>query len=414
MSDPSNSEKIVIIGAGQAAIHLAHALRAKKFDGEITIVGEEAYAPYQRPPLSKAFLKDELPEARLYLKPDTYYENKQISLHTNTRVKSIDRAEQRIHLSDNSTIPYDRLIIATGSRPRLLPELTGLKNVAVMRDMNDAKSLKAKLPDIQDILLIGGGYIGLEAAAVANELGKTVTVLERTPRLLARVTGDLISDYFLKLHQGNGVSIKLDAEVAEFLIEHDKVTGVRLVDGSEISTDMLLIGIGVLPNQELADACGLVCDNGIVVDDNALTSDPNIYAIGDCSMRPLKGQNEKLRLESVPNAIDQAEIVACHIAGMQQPAFDPPWFWSDQYKTKIQTVGLFAGYTDAQVRGDIDSGKFAVFYFKDDEFIAVDAVNDPQSFMASKQILKLGLPLSKATVQDTERTMMEILKALKE
>jgi 3-phenylpropionate/trans-cinnamate dioxygenase ferredoxin reductase subunit len=407
------SDRIVIIGAGQAAIHLVHSLRAKKFDGAITIIGDENYPAYQRPPLSKAFLKGDLPEERLYLKPASYYENKSIELITGTRVDKINREQQTIDLSDGRMLAYDRLVIATGSRPRMLPALEGMVNVAVMRDIEDAKSLKAKLPDIKNLLLIGGGYIGLEAAAVASELGIKVTVLELAPRLLARVTGSEISEYFLNLHRNHNVDVHLDCEVAEYIQRDGIIAGVRLSNGDEILTDMVLVGIGVVPNQELAVDAGLACNNGITVNEDALTNDDIIYAIGDCSERPLEGQKAKLRLESVPNAIEQAEIVACHITGNARPVYDPPWFWSDQYKTKIQTVGLLSGHTETVIRGDIDGGKFAVFYFQGDRFIAVDAVNDPQSFMASKQILKFGLPFTQDMARDENIKMMDILKALK-
>jgi 3-phenylpropionate/trans-cinnamate dioxygenase ferredoxin reductase subunit len=413
MAENSLIEKIIIIGAGQAAIQLAHSLRAKKFDGAIRIIGEENYPAYQRPPLSKAFLKGDLPEERLFLKPPSYYENKAITLLKGVKVEKIDRQQKKVHCSNGETYPFDKLIIATGSRPRTIPELDGLENVAVMRDIEDAKSLKSRLSDIKKLALIGGGYIGLEAAAVIRQLGIEVTVVERMPKLLARVTGDEVAEYFLKLHQENGVDIKLNAEVSEFVTNNKHITAIQLSNGESIPTDMVLLGIGVLPNQELAIDAELERDNGIVVDEDALTSDPNIYAIGDCSMRPLSGQKTKLRLESVPNAIDQAEIVTSHIVGLNRPAFDPPWFWSDQYKTKIQTVGLFSRYTDTVIRGDVDNGKFAVFYFEGEQFIAVDAINDPQSFMASKQILKLGLPLTKAVVANEGVSMMDILKSLK-
>ncbi len=413
MAENSELESVVIVGAGQAAIQLAHSLRAKKFDGAITIIGAESYPAYQRPPLSKGFLKGDLPEERLFLKPATYYENKDIELIMGVTVSEIDRQQKKVLCSNGEAYTFDKLIIATGSRPRMLPELEGIKNVAVMRDIEDAKSLKAKLPDIKRLVLVGGGYIGLEAAAVVRQMDIEVTVLERMPKLLARVTGDEIADYFLKLHQENGVDIRLNSEVAEFVTDGQRIAAVKLNDGEAIPADMIMLGIGVLPNQELASAAGLECNNGIVVDEDALTSDPDIYAIGDCSMRPLEGQTGKIRLESVPNAIDQAEIVANNLIGLDRPAFDPPWFWSDQYKTKIQTVGLFPGFTDTIVRGDRDGGKFAVFYFEGDQFIAVDAINDPQSFMASKQILKMDLGLTKSMVMDENVSMMDILKTLK-
>ncbi|MCJ9427968.1 NAD(P)/FAD-dependent oxidoreductase [Kordiimonas marina] len=412
MLDLSVNE-IVVIGAGQAAIQLAHSLRAKGYEGALHLIGAEAYPPYQRPPLSKAFLKGEMEEARLYLKPASFYETKNVSLHLGTEVTGIDRDGQTVATKDGQTLPYDRLVIATGTRPRQLPELEGLDRVQVMRGIDDAKTLKDKIPDLRHVTVLGGGYIGLEAAAVLRKMGIEVTVIERMPRLLARVTGDEISAYFKSLHESHGVEILFDAEVEEFEHAGSALTGIRMQDGRVIGTDLLLVGIGVLPNQELAEAAGLEVSNGIHVDADARTNDPNIYAIGDCSFRPLEGREAPLRLESVPNAIEQAEIAACHITGKPRPGYEPPWFWSDQYDTKIQTAGLFTPHTHTVIRGDVAGGKFAVFYFAGDDFVAVDAVNDPQSFMAGKQILKAGLPLKATDLQDQTVSMMDILKSLK-
>ncbi|WCL54714.1 NAD(P)/FAD-dependent oxidoreductase [Gimibacter soli] len=404
---------ILLIGAGQAAIQLAHSLRMKGFEGAITLIGEEAYPPYQRPPLSKAFLKGEMEEPRLYLKPESFYTDKKVALVTRTRAAAIDRAARVVTTSDGKMHGYDRLVIATGTRPRLLDELTGIRGVQVMRGIDDAKALKARVGDLRHVTLLGGGYIGLEAAAVLAEAGIAVTVLERMPRLLSRVTGEAISDYFLSLHQSHGVDVRLNAEVERFVTADGHISGIVMKGGETFVTDLLMVGIGVLPNQELAADAGIACANGISVDEDCLTSDPAIYAIGDCAFRPLAGQEGRLRLESVPNAIEMAEIAACHITGNPRPAYDAPWFWSDQYSTKIQTAGLFTGHTSTVVRGTPESGKFAVFYFRDDAFIAVDAINDAQAFMLGKQVLKAGLPLTAAMVADEARPIPEILKTLK-
>ena len=409
----THKEKLVIIGSGQAAIQLAASLRQKKYDGRITMIGDEPYSAYQRPPLSKAFLKGEMEEARLFLKPQKFYDDKDIELLKGARVERVDTASKEVTINSGASYSYDKLVFATGTRPRMIPELEGAENVQVMRTLDDAKTLKAQLDKLTHVTIVGGGYIGLEAAAVLRKMGVAVDVLERMPRLLARVTGDEISDYFKGLHEANGVNIRLEAEVRAYQKDENSIIGIKLNDGKTIKTDLVLVGIGVLPNQEIAAEAGIEVGNGIIVDENCETSASGIYAIGDNALRPLEGQTEKLRLESVPNAIDMAETAARHILGLERPAYDPPWFWSDQYDTKIQTVGLFSEHTETFVRGDVAAGKFSVFYFKGETFIAVDSVNDPQSFMACKNILKMGLDLIPEAAQDQSKTMMDIFKELK-
>ncbi len=404
---------VVIAGAGQAAIQLAHSLREKQFDGDITPVGAEAYPAYQRPPLSKGFLKGEVDEERLYLKPESFYETAEVRLLKGVRVTAIDRDNSQVTTSQGEHISYTHLVLATGTTPRMLPELEGVSGVMVMRSIEDAIQLRERIANVKHVTVLGGGYIGLEAAAVMRQLGIEVTVLEMMPRLLARVTSDAVSAYFAGLHQEHGVDVRSDTKVSSFVIKEDTLVGVALESGETLSTDLLLVGIGVTPNVELAEAASLDCDNGILVDADARSSAENIYAIGDCSRRPLKGQADKLRLESVPSALDTAEIAACHIAGKERPGFEPPWFWSDQYDTKIQTVGLFSDHDETLVRGDVSAGQFSVFYFQSGQCIAVDAVNDPKTFMACKNLMKAERVMTAADLADADEPIMDIYKRLK-
>ncbi len=407
-----SNDRIVIVGAGQAAIQTAHNLRAWGHEGPVTLIGEEASPAYQRPPLSKAYLKGELLEEKLFLKPAAFYDQKDVQIITGVRVQSVDRKMRTIHCDDDVVRSWDKLVLATGARPRMLPDLMGTKQVMALRGIDDALALRDQLPDIKHVTILGGGYIGLETAAVIRKMGIEVVVLEQMPRLLARVSGEVVADWFETLHAWHGVEIFCSARVDRFDTNQTQVHSLALADGKLIETDLLLLGIGVLPNMELASEAGLDCDNGIMVNSDGQTSDPDIYAIGDCSLRPLDGQADRVRIESVPNAIDQANIAAAHIVGRARPAPAVPWFWSDQYDTKIQTAGLLAGHDDYAVLGNPASGKFSVLYFKGGDFIAIDAVNDPMSFVAGKKVLATGLSLTRADLRDNDLSMMELVKTL--
>ncbi len=402
-----SKQRIVIVGAGQAAIQSALSLRKRGFGGGILILGDEAYAPYQRPPLSKAFLKGQLDEGRLAFKPASFFDDQSIDLRLSTAVESID-IEAREIVAGDLRVGFDTLVLATGSRPVRLP-IPGaeLEGVFELRGVDDAKSIKAHLEKAERLIVVGGGYIGLEVAAAARQMGRSVSLVERLPRLLSRVTSPEISDFFLTLHRGQGVDVRLDDSV-EAIEGTDHVTSVRLSSGEQLDADAVLIGIGVRPNQELAEAAGIACDDGILVDDHGATSVDGVYAAGDCTRREINGAS--VRLESVHNALDQADRIAAHIVDGDDLPFDPPWFWSDQYDVKLQTAGLFNDYDDCTLVGDLADARFSALYFRDGSLLAVDSVNDPASFMSAKALMKMGVTVTKSELEGSGSTLKDILK----
>ncbi|MGI9233725.1 MAG: NAD(P)/FAD-dependent oxidoreductase [Woeseiaceae bacterium] len=404
---PDEVRNVTIIGAGQAGSHAAQSLRKRGYDGAITILGNEGHLPYQRPPLSKAFLKGEMDEARLSFKPDSYYRDHDIRLILSAVAESIDTDQHLVNCGDGQVVPYDRLIVATGSTPMQIPcQGAALEGVLALRGLDDSKAIRASLEHSNDLVVIGGGYIGLEVASAARQLGHTVTIVERMPRLLSRVTSPPISDFYLDLHRERGVDIRLEDSVSE-ITGDARVTAVRLESGEEIPADTVLIGIGVRPNQGIAEAAGISCDDGILVDENCRTSDKFVYAAGDCA-RSVMPDKTTVRLESVHNALDQAERIAADIVGDARPAYDPPWFWSDQYDIKLQTIGLFNDYTDIMIRGDVGAKKFSALYFREDALIAIDAVNDPVSFMTGKQVFKKGITITREQAGAPDVSLKEI------
>ncbi len=404
----AQAKTVTIIGAGQAGIQAAQSLRKRGFEGDITLLGDEGYAPYQRPPLSKAFLKGEMEEARLTFKPGKFFDEQSIDCHFSCAVEAINTANRSVQCVGGNSFTYDRLIIATGSAPITLPVPGSLlQGVCVLRGLDDSKRIRECLQNASRLVVVGGGYIGLEVASAARQLGLEVTVIERLPRLLSRVTAPPISDFYLNLHKEHGVDVRLDESVLE--IEGDeKVTGVRLESGETIAAQVVLVGIGVRPSQQLADAASIACNDGILVDANCRTSDVSVYAAGDCA-RTVIGEDTSVRIESVHNALVQAEHIAAHIVGDDSPAYDPPWFWSDQYDIKLQTVGLFNDYTDILIRGDVSEKKFSALYFRDKELVALDAVKDPASFMAAKQIFKRGITVHQDDVSDPNVILKEFI-----
>jgi 3-phenylpropionate/trans-cinnamate dioxygenase ferredoxin reductase subunit len=380
-------ERIVVVGAGQGAGQLVASLRQEKYEGEIMMIGDEPYLPYQRPPLSKTYLSGELELPRVLVRPEKFYTDKNIETRLGTRVSAIDRDAKTVTLDDGSVVEWSQLVLATGSHARRL-NLPGIElpGVHYLRTIEDVDAIRADMGEGRRLVIIGGGYIGLEVAAVARKMGMDVTVLEMEDRILARVTTEEMSAYYTRVHTEHGVDIRTRAAAAEILGE-DRVTGVRCTDGTELEADAVIVGVGILPTTALAEAAGIECDNGIVVDDHCRTSAPDIHAIGDCSNHPSELLGRRLRLESVPNAMDQARVVAKNLTGGDASYNAVPWFWSDQYDLKLQMVG-FSGEADEQVvRGDPDTASFARFYLKDGVVIAVDAVNRPKEFMASKQLV---------------------------
>jgi len=411
----SEIKRVIIIGAGQAGGETAQRLRQGGFEGDVTLIGEEPLAPYQRPPLSKKYLAGELDAERLQLRPPEVYAEEQIALLTGTRAVWIDRANRRVRLEGGRELSYDALVLATGARPRML-KLAGadLAGSHVVRTVADIDGFKDKFQAGAKLVVIGAGYIGLETAAVARQRGLDVTVIESAVRPLARVTCPEVAGFWLDEHTSKGVRFMLSAQPA--LIKGvERVTGVRLADGSEIAADLVIAGIGVTPETTLAQQCSLTVEDGIVTDRQCRTADDAIYAIGDCARRPMVHYDNRMaRLESVHNAVEGAKIVAAAILGRDPPTEEAPWFWSDQYDLKFQIAGLFQGYDRIVRRGDPAERAFAAFYFKAGRLIAVDAVNRPAEYLGAKLLIQTGRSVAPAVLEDSSRPMKEIVAAAKD
>jgi 3-phenylpropionate/trans-cinnamate dioxygenase ferredoxin reductase component len=401
--------RVVIAGAGHAGGSAAAFLRQMAFPGDIVIIGQEPLPPYQRPPLSKAWLKGEADAAALALKPAAFYPDANIDLRLNATVTAIDRAARTVTTDTGEIIPYDHLILATGARARRLP-IPGMQlgNVLELRTAADADKLKAALGPGKRLAVIGGGYIGLEAAASARALGADATVIEREPRVLARVACEILSDFFQSFHRAQGVTIELNAGV-EALVGDGTISGVRLSDGRLVPCDAALVGVGAVPNEELAKDSGLACEGGIVVDLAARTEDPSIYAIGDCAHRPLPLYGRMMRLESVPNALEQARQAASDICGKPPPIPEVPWFWSDQYDLRLQIAGIPFDTAEIVVRGDVAGGRFALFHLTADGTVqAVEAVNASTEFMGGRRIIQRRKKLARERIADMAVSMQEL------
>jgi 3-phenylpropionate/trans-cinnamate dioxygenase ferredoxin reductase component len=386
------SEKIVVIGAGQAGASLVAKLRDLGFDGSLTLLGDEPVPPYQRPPLSKKFLLGDMEEARLYLRRAEFYSERQIDLRTNTAVQAIDRDTHQVVLTSGERLPYDRLALTTGSSPRALPKAIGgdLKGVYTLRSIADVDAMQAEFAPGRRVLVIGGGYIGLEAAAVAVTSGLQVTLVEMAERILQRVAAEPTSDYFRTLHEANGVSIRESTGLSRLVGENGRVAAAELASGETVAVDFVLVGIGITPKARLAAEAGLAAVNGIEVDAQGRSiSERTIFSAGDCALFPYRG--EPTRLESVQNAIDQAEVVAAAMLGSDALYTPVPWFWSDQYKCKLQIAGLNRGYVRTTIRPGAKPGAQSVWYWDgEDRMLAVDSMNDPRAYMAGKRWLEAG------------------------
>lgn len=400
----------VIVGAGQAGGDLATALRQSGYAGRVVLIGEEAAVPYRRPPLSKAFLSGEIGEEALYIKSAEAYAKHNIELRTGVMVESIDRAAHAVTLAGGERLSYDKLALTTGGRARRLP-LPGADkpNVHSVRTIEDIRRLREQFQPGKRLVIVGGGYIGLEVAAVGIKKGLQVTLVEALPRLLARVTGPELSGYYDQVHRRHGVDIRLGAGVRELEYSDQQVEAVILQDGSRVPADIVIVGIGLIPNTELAERAGLAVDNGILVDLYAQTSDPDIVAAGDCTNHESGFCGRRLRLESVPNASEQARVAAASICGRQLPHGSVPWFWSDQYNLKLQMVGLSQGYDQVVVRGSMAADSFLAFYLQQGVVIAVDSVNRAPDFMVGKKMVAGRLRADPAVLADESVSLKSLV-----
>jgi 3-phenylpropionate/trans-cinnamate dioxygenase ferredoxin reductase subunit len=399
-------QHVVVIGAGQAGASCVAKLRNGGFDGRITLIGAEPCPPYQRPPLSKGYLLGDMTLERLFLRPEAFYADQGIALKTDCRVTAID-PETRVLATTVGQIAYDELVLATGSLPRRLPAAIGgdLVGVFTVRDLADVDAMAPRFSKGAKVLIVGGGYIGLEAAAVAAKLGLEVTLVEMADRILQRVAAPETSDYFRALHEGHGVTLR-EGVGLERLLGEGHVTGARLSDGTEIAADFVITGVGIEPDIALAKAAGIEIDNGIKVDAQGRTSVPGIWAAGDCTSFPYRGG--RIRLESVPNAIDQAEVVAENILGAGKEYIAKPWFWSDQYDVKLQIAGLNAGYDRVVTR--LGEGSASFWYYLGETLLAVDAANDPRGYMVGKRLIEAGKSPDPALVADSQTDLKALLK----
>ena len=398
---------VVAIGAGQAGAALAARLRSGGHAGPITLIGEEPVLPYQRPPLSKGYLLGEMGADRLTLRSADFYAEHDIALRLGAPVSAIDPKARTVTLG-TETIRYDDLVLTTGSVPRRLPAAIGgdLAGVYTVRTVADVDAERAEFSPGRRLVIVGGGYIGLEAAAVAAKLGLDVTVLEMAPRILQRVAAPETSDYFRALHTAHGVKILESTGLERLLGEAGHVTAARLTDGRELPADFVIAGIGILPATQLAEAAGLVIENGIRTNSHGRTSDPHIWAAGDCASFPWQGG--RLRLESVQNAIDQADLVADNILGADKDYVPMPWFWSDQYDCKLQIAGLNTGYDRIVTRGP-DGAAVSFWYFKGDRLLAVDAMNDSRAYMVGKRLLETGRDVDAGAISNPATNLKSLL-----
>ncbi len=413
-SPAADARQFIIIGAGQAGLQTAEALRVANFQGGITLLGDEPHAPYHRPPLSKAWLAGDMEEAQLTMRPADLLARKNITLRTDSAVKSVNREAKTVTLADGQVLPYDGLVLATGATPRAL-SLPGAQaqGVLPLRSRNDAAAIAARLAICQEkqlpVVVIGGGFIGLEVAATARKKNIPVTVLEAAPRLLGRVLAPVLSAWYADLHQQHGVTLTLGAQIASLNADStNTVTGVTLADGSVMPAGLVVVGIGVSANDKLALDAGLECDRGIVVDACGRTQDPAIVAAGDCTARR-QADGSLLRLESVQNATEQGKSAAAALLGQDRPFTATPWFWSDQYDKKLQMAGLSMGADEWAVRGDMATGSFSVLHYRAGRLIAMDSVNAMKDHLLARKLLDAGVSPTPAQAQDTTFDMASLL-----
>ncbi|MGR3713859.1 MAG: NAD(P)/FAD-dependent oxidoreductase [Shimia sp.] len=398
---------VVVIGAGQAGSSCVAKLRNAGFDGQVTLIGSEPVPPYQRPPLSKKYLLGEMELERLFLRPESFYTEHDIALRLSTTVTGIDAAARTVAIGDE-VVGYDHLVLATGSEPRRLPVAIGgaLDGVFTVRDLADVDAMAPEFAVGRRVLIVGGGYIGLEAAAVAAAKGLNVTLVEMADRILQRVAAPQTSDFFRDLHSRHGVEI-VEGVGLDHLTGEGRVSGVVLSDGRNLEVDFVIVGVGIAPAAGLAEMAGVTLDNGIATDAQGRTSDPHIWAAGDCTSFLFQGN--RIRLESVPNAIDQAEVVAENIMGAGKDYVAQPWFWSDQYDVKLQIAGLNTGYDNVVARAG-EGGAVSFWYYRGADLLAVDAMNAPRDYMVGKRLIEGGKSPDPAAIADPETDMKALMR----
>ncbi len=411
----TSHKHLVIVGAGHAGSELAVSARQNGWPGRITLLGEESVLPYQRPPLSKAWLAGQVDADGLLLRPRSAYDTARIELMTGARLQAIDRASRRLVLADGSALAYDKLALCTGGRPRPL-SCAGLapgqrpRNLHYLRHMADAEGIRAQLRPGARVLIIGGGYVGLEVAASARGLGAEVTLLELQPRVLARVAGPEVSAFYERVHRAAGVDLRTGTELASVEVEDHRVRAVVCRDGARLPVDLVVAGLGMLPNVEAARAAGLADEGGIAVDELSRTRDPDVLAAGDCTLQFSRLYGRELRIESVPNALEQARAAGSWLGGKPRPNRAVPWFWSDQYALKLQMAGLSQGHERCVLRGDPATQSFSAFYVAGERLLAVDAVNRPADFMLAKRALAQACTVDAARLADESVPLKDLLQ----
>ena len=392
---------VVIVGAGQGGFQVAASLRMESYDDAITLIGDEPNLPYQRPPLSKGFMAGKQDIEDTALRPSAFYESHRIDLMMGEKAVQVDRVARAVRLRSGRNVPYEALVLAVGARNRTLPiEAAELDGICYLRTDAEAVDIRQRLEHARDVVVIGGGFIGLELAAAASTQGKSVRVLELQQRLMPRVVSPLLSDFYREVHASHGVGISLGVGLVDVVSDHGKVSGIVLSDGSVCPADLVLVGIGVVPNTDLALEAGLTISNGIVVDEHLRTEDESVYALGDCANHPNPFATGLVRIESVQNAVDQAKCIAAAIVGRSESYSAVPWFWTDQFDIKLQMAGLSGGYGQVVTRGEPESRKFSVFYFRDDRLAAVDSVNRPADHLAARKLIGARTAITPAQAAD--------------
>lgn len=408
----TENQTCIIIGASHAGASLANAVRKEGWQGKILVIGDENAMPYHRPPLSKALLNGEKTADQIDLFKSTVYDKANIEFKLGVKVETIDRENKEITLNNGDKLQYDKLGLCTGARVRELP-IPGhdLDGIFYLRTLSDAQSIQQQVKEGNKAVIVGGGYIGLETAASLRKLGMEVTVLEMMHRVLERVTAPELSEYYTQLHEGHGVKIYTEAQAVEFKGDGGKVTQVVCNNDLTLDADMVIIGIGVIPNTEIAEDAGLQAENGILVDEFAQTADPDIVAAGDCTNHPNDLLGFRLRLESVPNATEQARTAAASVCGNQKAYHSLPWFWSDQYDVKLQIAGFNKGYDRVVLRGEPSSNQFVAWYLKGDDILAADCINSSKEFMQAKKIIAQKIPLSDELLADAGNDLKALVEA---